>query len=999
MQFWRLQFAIAILALASAASSPATTKVNLQVSLGHHSHINSVAFSPDGKRVLSGDAGGAALLWEVATGRQIRRFHNTEGTITSVAFSPDRHTILIASGNAITLLNESTGREIRQFTAGSVHCAAFSRDGHRIVVGTERTVQIWDTGSGRMIRHFEGFTGWVEAVAFSPNGRQILAGGLDGIARMWDAENGSEIRQFKGHSQRISSVAFSPDGLQVLTGSQDKSVRLWDSGTGTEIRQFQGHTAWVFSVAFSEDGKRVLTGAADYTVRMWDTPSGKEIWKQSGYAGTALLVAFSPDSKTIVTGCYTELILSNALDGGEIRELTGGSEKITSVAFSPHGGQIATGSSDNTAALWDVPTGKVLRRFKGHGRGFLESGVTSVAFCPDGNQLVTGGQDSTARLWDIDTGTEIRKFAGHSDAVTSLAISSDGKDLLTGSDDNTARLWSLSSGQEIRRFVGHTGLVTSVAFSPDGTKLVTGSTDASVRLWDANTGAEIRQFIGHSQRQPVVFSEQLPGKIRTYEQRSGAVTSVAFSPDGAQLLTGGKDSIAILWEVSTGTVLRRLLAPNKVTTVAFAPDGKRVLTGDKDGNVQIWDLSTGAQIGRLQGIHADSVSSLAMSPAGPYVLTGSDDGSTVVWSEKTVMPVVTLVTFRDEGWAVVGTDGRFDTSELDGGAPLSWIVMDQPLRPLPLEIFMRQYYTPRLLTRRVAPVIGNKLPNLPSIAGLNRIQPEVEVIDVQLDAANADTVQVTVTVKPGGDGSPSRDLRLFRDGQLVRTVSGNLRQRRYKFTGVRLAHHGPKQEVLFSAYAFNSDLVKSETRKKPYQVPSNWPERHGQVFLVNVGIDQTTARGCNLEYAVSDATKMRAVLVDRFRVAGYVVDPHLLAAGDARRIVPHSDEVTANGAAKRRVQTTLADIARRATPDDVFILSYSGHGYTDAAGEFYILPSDLKGNCDRVDKALISFRHPKRRTSRMDSADRFWRDGDNSGRLLFGGEHRKGKLSARPHGK
>ena len=107
---------------------------------------------------------------------------------------------------------------------------------------------------------------------------------------------------------------------------------------------------------------------------------------------------------------------------------------------------------------------------------------------------------------------------------------------------------------------------------------------------------------------------------------------------------------------------------------------------------------------------------------------------------------------------------------------------------------MRQYYTPRLLTRRVAPVIGNKLPNLPSIAGLNRIQPEVEVIDVQLDAANADTVQVTVTVKPGGDGSPSRDLRLFRDGQLVRTVSGNLRQRRYKFTGVRLAHHGPKQE-------------------------------------------------------------------------------------------------------------------------------------------------------------------------------------------------------------
>ncbi len=152
---------------------------------------------------------------------------------------------------------------------------------------------------------------------------------------------------------------------------------------------------------------------------------------------------------------------------------------VYSVAFSPDGTQIVTGSGDQTARLWDLATGQELRRFEGH-----EIGVDSVAFSPDGTQIVTGSFDQTARLWDVATGQELCRFEGHEGGVASVAFSPDGTQIVTGSRDQTARLWDVATGQELRRFEGHEVRVLSVAFSPDGTQIVTGSGDQTARLWD-----------------------------------------------------------------------------------------------------------------------------------------------------------------------------------------------------------------------------------------------------------------------------------------------------------------------------------------------------------------------------------------------------------------------------------------------------------------------------------------------------------------------------------
>ena len=203
--------------------------------------------------------------------------------------------------------------------------------------------------------------------------------------------------------------------------------------------------------------------------------------------------------------------------------LKGHTYGVTSVAFSPDGATLASGSGDNTVRLWDVATGAELRVLEGH-----TSCVTSVAFLPDGATLASGSRDNTVRLWEVATGAELRVLEGHMDWVRSVAFSPDGATLASGS--GTVRLWDVATGAELRVLEGRTSYVTSVAFSPDGATLASSSGDKTVRLWNVATGAELRVLEGHT----------------------SYVMSVAFSPDGATLASGSDDKTVRLWDVPTG---------------------------------------------------------------------------------------------------------------------------------------------------------------------------------------------------------------------------------------------------------------------------------------------------------------------------------------------------------------------------------------------------------------------------------------------------------------
>lgn len=274
---------------------------------GHLDVVLSVAFSPDGRKALTGSGDKTAKLWDVSTGRELRTFQASLlrrlwGKLANMA----------TSGEGITV----------PVLRGSVHSVAFSPDGRKVLTGTwDTTAKLWDVATGRELRTFKGHTGWIFAVAFSPDGQQVLSGSEDGTAKLWDVATGQELRSFQGHRLSITSVAFSPDGRRVLTGADDETAKLWDVATGRELRTFQGHTRSVTSVAFSPDGGKVLTGSGDGSARLWELGTGRELvqlWHLKGGGWIAIV----PEGYFEYDGSNETLERVNLQDSSTGRPLT-----------------------------------------------------------------------------------------------------------------------------------------------------------------------------------------------------------------------------------------------------------------------------------------------------------------------------------------------------------------------------------------------------------------------------------------------------------------------------------------------------------------------------------------------------------------------------------------------------------------------------------------------------------------------------------------------------
>jgi WD40 repeat protein len=246
--------------------------------------LRRVAFSPDGRSVLVGGHDRLVRLLDGATGKEVRRFEGHRAYVQSVSFSPDGRRALSAGGtwkteeeqdNTVRLWDVSTGQEIRRFegpTDQNSLDAVFSPD-NRLILGAaaDGVLQLWDADSGKVVRRFKTRAGFARVV-FTPDGRQILSGGWDRVLHLWDVDTGKELRRFQGHTDRVADVALSADGRRALSAGEDGTVRLWDVDSGKELHNFVGHGNRVHAVAFSPDGRYALSGGRDGTVRLWRLP-------------------------------------------------------------------------------------------------------------------------------------------------------------------------------------------------------------------------------------------------------------------------------------------------------------------------------------------------------------------------------------------------------------------------------------------------------------------------------------------------------------------------------------------------------------------------------------------------------------------------------------------------------------------------------------------------------------------------------------------------------
>ncbi len=368
----------------------------------------------------------------------------------------------------------------------------------------------------------------------------------------------------------------------------------------------------------------------------------------SGHTGRVTSVAVSPDGSQILSGSSDTLLkLWDVATGREIRTFKGHKALVTSVAFSPDGRLALSGSDDTTLILWDVNTAKQIKSFVGHTKR------ARAVFSPGGHLALSGSDDKTLKLWDIGAGREILTFKGpgHTDKVECVAISPDGRLALSGSSDKTIKLWDLAAGTEIRTITGHTGPVRSVAFSPGGHRILSGGDDCTLTLWDVATGNRVVQFQGESLA--------VPGHAELVLAHSDQVWGVAFAPDSRTVLSGSDDKTLKLWDVATGKEIRTFAGHTDwVTRVAFSPDGLTAFSASVDKTLKQWDVATDAEVRTFTG-HGDEVRRVAVSPDGRTALATGKDKTLRLIDVATMKEIRCLTGHQD---ALIGVsfapDGR-----------------------------------------------------------------------------------------------------------------------------------------------------------------------------------------------------------------------------------------------------------------------------------------------------------------------------------------------------
>ncbi|KAL4074753.1 WD40-repeat-containing domain protein [Scleroderma yunnanense] len=580
----------------------------------HTSTVTTVAFSPDGTRIVSGSDDHTIRLWDAETGLTVGS--SLEGhteRVYEVMFSPDGKCVVSGScDSTIRIWDVEKGLQVGEPLQGHtewVITVAYSPNGRYIASGSRDTaIIIWDAETGQKIGDaLLGHTGWVYSVCFSPDGKRIVSGGDDNLIRIWDVETGlQECAPLEGHVAPIFSVVFSPGGQLIASGSVDSTIRLWDSETGAQVRNiFEGHNGSVYSIAFSPDGKRILSSSDDQTVRMWDVKTGVQV--------------------------------GNAIEGH--------SECVLTIAWSPDGKRIVSGGADNTIRVWDAETRSAPR----NGHVGHSSAIYSIAFSPDGKKIVSGSRDQTVRVWDTQTGLQLgNTFEVHTDWVLSVAISPDGKLIASGSRDSYVCLMDIDTGHLVHpEFEGHTAWVFSVAFSPDSQRVVSSSSDTTIRTWDVDTGLQIGiPFAGRSM---------------------GFIYAIAFSPDGKKIVSGARDWVVRLWDAETGLQVGKSFQghTDAVHCVAFSPDGKRIVSGSSDTTLRLWDPETGSQVGSHLAGHQKPVMSAAFSPDGKFIVSASDDGTIRMWDAGTGLQVHCIQDGHAKNWifpVIFSPDGKLIAS-------------------------------------------------------------------------------------------------------------------------------------------------------------------------------------------------------------------------------------------------------------------------------------------------------------------------------------------------
>ncbi len=775
-----------------------------------------------------------------------------------------------------------------------VRSLVFTPDGQLITAGDDKTIRIWDPATGNTLGVIrgeisEGHAGKIYALAVSPNGRWLAAGGRiqegEGGShpiRLYDLESRRLAALLFGHKGAVLSLDFSSDGQRLLSGGTDDVAIVWDVVRRQALLRLAGHEGDVNAARFTRDGDKVATASDDLTVRLW-----------------------------------------RVSDGAAVGILRGHADKVISLAISPLNGAIASGGFDGIIQLWDGKTGNPLRRLARQ-----KTEVMGLTFAPDGRTLLsgTGGKPYHVRIRDVVTGNETVVHRGHDSLVLAVAISPHGRMVATGGgSNNEVRLWNPRTGKLVRTLSGVGRAIWSVGFSKDGRSIAWGGTPA--------VGSPYAQA-------PLEFSLRLPigeratGVPKPLSSADGSTFRQAVVRQGRIALqhkAGGNfgyyaDLDVLLDGIVKTTIPRGEADGYSHNAYTLSPNGRMIVAGGGHGWLTAYDIK-GRRLGEFVG-HTGDIWSVAISPDGQLLLSGSDDQTIRLWNVATRENIATLFHARDGEWVLWTPQGYFAASP-NGDEHVGWHINqgeNRIARFVTAGQLKRHFYRPdiirnALLKRSAQNAVGEAGQSRFALDELfQRAPPEFQIV-APVDGTSVPTSPLPLNLRFASGPDPVKSIDITVNERRVRaeiaqTADGERTLR------VPLA----KGNNTIRIEAANAVGRSTETVKVTLRGKGDL-ERRGTLYLVSIGVDAyPNFPGRDLRFAGVDAHEIHKRLLARAGPLHESAAGVLLAkGGDA--------EPTAEN-----IRIALSQL-KQAGPRDTVVIFLAGHGVNDGA-DYLFLPTD-----------------------------------------------------------
>jgi WD40 repeat protein/uncharacterized caspase-like protein len=984
---------------------------------GHTKSVNAVAFSPDNRWLASGGKDNVIKLWDLAQGNILRTLYGHTTNVNALAVSPDGKLLASGSGdindqrdlgaftqggvvggaeeNTVRIWNVQTGQQLQLLRGHELPIAAiaFSNDGHSLTSVSGDAIKVWDVSTGTELSS--------QKTQYGKSGMEKLSS-LDSLGCVFgcgNKERNQESQRLKNFKMSASKIAVSANGQIAAVGQPDKAVKLYDARVGRELRELSFKAipkAENSSLAFSVDARLVAFAKTTDTVSVQETAGGRELYTvNTGPSKSPQRVQFSADGRFMITAtdnlAGAAVKLWDVATGNLIRDLNTSENHLSSPRVI---------SFNNDASLIAVVTAgsktiRVIESATGNQFGVLQTGTTDEATQADQAAFIKTIDPKTMAMLqqrEITTPEQIIEAVEAMATISSeklqagaaISFSADGRFLISNQmllKNLKSEVWDTTAGMLVtdsnNASLPNRG---KPFFSPDG-RFREASFYPMKNFYDPSAGDLLNPFTNG-------YKDVYKQKVDLYDGKSdkrlfeldggnspqmGIVPAAGFSFDGSLIaMTGFEKKVRslLIYETKTGHRLNGFQVNDDeqsgaVTTLCLSADLRFVAAGYAT-KVDIFEVASGKTIRTLP--HAGRIVSLSFSPDGRFLVALGENNDKYIWDAASGEKLATLInlggTLKTGGsdWLVVTPDGLFD------GSPAAWKQIlwqfgGNTFDVTPAETFFNEFYYPGLL----AEIMAGKKPRAPkNLSQLDRRQPELKLMTLGGPVGDGNTsernltVKLEVTERPADKdhsaGSGARDVRLFRNGSLVKVWRGDVLRGQ---TSVTLDANlvVVAGENNFTAYAFNRDNVKSKDANLKL-TGANSLKRPGTAYVLAIGVNSYSNQQFNLKYAVADAAAFgEEVQRAQLQIANYervevatLLDQQATKANILRALRllagAQQDPTSEIPEALRKLKATQ--------PEDAVFIYFAGHGIAQGQ-RFYLVPHDLgyAGERNALDTASL----------------------------------------------